>query len=119
MATPVEKLLNSVQNQGGVQGRRPKVMRSLDPAANIQKRLGRSGLKVSVPILGAMSYGTPGWASWVLEEKESLELLKAAYDRGLNTVGKKLPLTPYDADDRRLVGHCERLLQWGVGAHHR
>ncbi len=40
---------------------------------------------MSVPILGAMSYGSPEWAPWVLDEEESLPLLKAAYDRGLNT----------------------------------
>ncbi|CZT42938.1 related to aryl-alcohol dehydrogenases [Rhynchosporium secalis] len=47
--------------------------------------LGKSGLRVSVPILGAMSIGDPEWAPWVAGEEESLPLLKAAYDRGLNT----------------------------------
>ncbi|KAK0117554.1 hypothetical protein ONS95_011891 [Cadophora gregata] len=47
--------------------------------------LGKSGLRVSVPILGAMSIGDPKWAPWVAGEEESLPLLKAAYDRGLNT----------------------------------
>ncbi|KAI9741597.1 MAG: hypothetical protein M1818_004404 [Claussenomyces sp. TS43310] len=42
-------------------------------------QLGKSGLRVSVPILGAMSIGHPDWASW------ALPLLKAAYDRGVNT----------------------------------
>jgi hypothetical protein len=32
-------------------------------------RLGKSGLKVSVPILGAMSMGDPKWNSWVIEEE--------------------------------------------------
>lgn len=32
-----------------------------------------------------MSYGSSEWAPWVLNEAESLPLLKAAYDRGLNT----------------------------------
>jgi len=48
-------------------------------------RLGKSGLKVSVPILGAMSFGSKDWQPWVIEEDEALPLLKAAYDRGLNT----------------------------------
>lgn len=48
-------------------------------------RLGSSGLKVSVPILGAMSFGSKEWMPWVIEEQEGMELLKAAYDRGLNT----------------------------------
>ena len=34
------------------------------------RRLGKSGLRVSVPVLGAMSYGDPGWMSWVLGEEE-------------------------------------------------
>jgi aryl-alcohol dehydrogenase-like predicted oxidoreductase len=49
------------------------------------KRLGKSGLRVSVPILGAMSIGQSGWLDWVVEEDQALPLLKAAYDRGLNT----------------------------------
>lgn len=34
------------------------------------RRLGRSGLKVSVPILGAMSFGNSQWMDWVLEEEK-------------------------------------------------
>lgn len=49
------------------------------------KRLGKSGLRVSVPILGAMSIGCKDWLEWVIEDNEALPLLKAAYDRGLNT----------------------------------
>jgi aryl-alcohol dehydrogenase-like predicted oxidoreductase len=49
------------------------------------RTLGKSGLRVSVPILGCMSYGDPKWFDWVLDEEKSLPLLKAAYDRGLNT----------------------------------
>lgn len=32
--------------------------------------LGKSGLRVSVPILGAMSIGDPEWAPWVAGEEE-------------------------------------------------
>lgn len=49
------------------------------------RQLGKSGLRVSVPILGAMSLGDKRWQPWVIEEDEALPLLKAAYDRGLNT----------------------------------
>ncbi|KAL9124812.1 MAG: hypothetical protein Q9217_005903, partial [Psora testacea] len=49
------------------------------------RQLGKSGLRVSVPILGAMSIGDRRWADWSIEEDEALPLLKAAYDRGLNT----------------------------------
>ncbi|KAK4694458.1 1-deoxyxylulose-5-phosphate synthase, partial [Lecanoromycetidae sp. Uapishka_2] len=48
-------------------------------------RLGGSGLKISKVILGAMSYGSPEWQEWVLDEEKSLPLLKHAYDVGLNT----------------------------------
>lgn len=48
-------------------------------------RLGRSGLHVSVPILGAMSFGHKDWQPWVVEEEEALGILKAAFDRGVNT----------------------------------
>ncbi|KAG2066832.1 Aldo/keto reductase [Suillus decipiens] len=48
--------------------------------------LGKSGLKVSVPILGAMSFGTSKWASWVLDEEPSIEIMKAAWDLGVNTI---------------------------------
>ncbi len=49
------------------------------------RQLGKSGLRVSVPILGAMSIGDKKWQPWVIEEEEAFPLLKAAYDRGLNT----------------------------------
>lgn len=49
------------------------------------RQLGKSGLRVSKPILGAMSTGDSRWAPWVIEEDEALPLLKAAYDRGINT----------------------------------
>ncbi|CAE6447969.1 unnamed protein product [Rhizoctonia solani] len=48
-------------------------------------RLGSSGLKVSRIILGLMTYGTPEWEGWVLEEEEGLEHIKAAYDAGIQT----------------------------------
>jgi aryl-alcohol dehydrogenase-like predicted oxidoreductase len=48
-------------------------------------QLGSSGLRVSVPILGCMSFGSKEWHPWMLEEDESLEILKAAYARGINT----------------------------------
>ncbi|OJD40718.1 alcohol dehydrogenase [Diplodia corticola] len=47
--------------------------------------LGKSGLKVSKVILGAMSYGSSEWQEWVLNEADALPLLKHAYDNGINT----------------------------------
>ncbi|KAG5787233.1 hypothetical protein H9Q69_013696 [Fusarium xylarioides] len=48
-------------------------------------RLGRSGLKISKIILGAMSYGSKDWLKWVLEEDEALPLLEHAFNAGINT----------------------------------
>lgn len=50
------------------------------------RRLGQSGLRVSVPILGAMSFGSPAWQPWVLNEEQAMPVLKAAWDRGVNTI---------------------------------
>lgn len=50
------------------------------------RQLGKSGLKVSVPIVGAMSFGSPEWAPWVLGEEESIKILQAAWDIGINTI---------------------------------
>ena len=49
------------------------------------RRLGKSGLRVSVPILGCMSFGSKKFFPWVLEENESLQVLKAAWDLGMTT----------------------------------
>ncbi|RMZ79166.1 hypothetical protein DV738_g3436, partial [Chaetothyriales sp. CBS 135597] len=62
------------------------VKRSLEETKVSYAQLGRSGLRVSVPILGAMSFGHKDWAPWVIDdEEETMKLLKGAYDRGLNT----------------------------------
>ena len=36
-------------------------------------------------VLGCMSYGTDTWGKWVLNEEESLPMLKAAWDAGIQT----------------------------------
>ena len=61
------------------------LQKSLDATKVEYIRLGSSGLRVSSPILGGMSLGSKQWAPCMLEEKEALELLKAAYNRGVNT----------------------------------
>ena len=61
------------------------LQKSIESSKAEYKQLGKCGLKVSIPILGAMSFGSPDWQPWVLDEEKSLPLLKAAYDRGLNT----------------------------------
>lgn len=61
------------------------VLKSIEQTKAHYKQLGKSGLRVSVPILGAMSFGDEAWQPWVLNEEKSLPILKAAYDKGLNT----------------------------------
>ncbi|RMD44757.1 hypothetical protein DV735_g297, partial [Chaetothyriales sp. CBS 134920] len=61
-------------------------MGSTDDKPKMESRyLGKSGLKISKVVLGAMSYGSPEWQKWVLPEEESLPLLKYAYDAGIRT----------------------------------
>lgn len=48
-------------------------------------QLGSSGLRISNPILGAMSFGDANWLPWCLEEADALPILKSAYDNGINT----------------------------------
>ena len=51
-------------------------------------RLGRSGLKISKVLLGAMSFGDPTLdtaGSWVQPASTALPILKYAFDRGINT----------------------------------
>ncbi|KAL1591700.1 CSG1/SUR1-like protein [Paraconiothyrium brasiliense] len=63
--------------------------------------LGKSGLKVSKVILGAMSYGDPKWQEWVLDEEQSLPLLEHAYKVGINT---------WDTADIYSHGASERII---------
>lgn len=64
----------------------PDLQKSLDSTKVSYARLGRSGLKLSVPILGAMSFGHTDWQPWVVDDPAAVEkLLLAAYDRGLTT----------------------------------
>jgi aryl-alcohol dehydrogenase (NADP+) len=47
-------------------------------------RFGSTGLKVSRLCLGCMSYGTPQWRDWVLNEEQSRPILRRALDLGIN-----------------------------------
>jgi aryl-alcohol dehydrogenase-like predicted oxidoreductase len=46
--------------------------------------LGRTGLKVSRLCLGMMTYGDPGWRSWVLAEDQGRPIIRRAIERGIN-----------------------------------
>ncbi|CAE7002765.1 hypothetical protein HRS9139_09878 [Pyrenophora teres f. teres] len=58
---------------------------SVEASRAVYRRLGNSGLIISSPILGGMHIGNPKWNDWVLGEEDGNALLKAAYDRGINT----------------------------------
>jgi aryl-alcohol dehydrogenase-like predicted oxidoreductase len=47
-------------------------------------KLGATGLKVSRICLGAMTYGTPKWRDWVLDEEASRPFIKQALETGIN-----------------------------------
>ncbi|MGE3491977.1 MAG: aldo/keto reductase [Vicinamibacterales bacterium] len=47
-------------------------------------RLGTTGLKVSRLCLGTMTYGTPQWRPWVLDEATSRPFYKRAVEHGIN-----------------------------------
>jgi len=47
-------------------------------------RLGSTGLKVSRLCLGAMTYGTPAWRPWVLDEAASRPFISRALEQGIN-----------------------------------
>jgi len=47
-------------------------------------RLGTTGLKVSRLCLGTMTYGTPAWRPWVLDEATSRPFYERAIERGIN-----------------------------------
>jgi aryl-alcohol dehydrogenase (NADP+) len=47
-------------------------------------RLGSTGLKVSRICLGTMTYGTPHWRPWVLDERESRPFIRRALEHGIN-----------------------------------
>jgi aryl-alcohol dehydrogenase (NADP+) len=46
--------------------------------------LGRTGLKVSPLCLGMMTYGDPGWRSWVLTEEQGRPFVRRALEAGIN-----------------------------------
>ena len=85
--------------------------------ADRDPRLGDSGLKISKVILGAMSYGSPEWQEWVLDEEKSLPLLEHAYKVGLNTWDTVciLPISVWLCFQLLTWIQGRRLLQWQIG----
>jgi 1-deoxyxylulose-5-phosphate synthase len=50
----------------------------------IYTRLGSTGLTVSRLCLGTMTYGSPDWHPWTLDESASRPFIKRALERGIN-----------------------------------
>jgi len=63
--------------------------------------LGRTGMEVSRICLGCMSFGTPEWRDWVLDEEASLPIIERAIDLGINF---------FDTANMYSVGESERIL---------
>ena len=64
-------------------------------------RLGKTGLKVSRICLGTMTYGTPKWRPWVLDEEASRPFIARALEQGINF---------FDTADMYSHGESERVL---------
>jgi len=63
--------------------------------------LGRTGLRVSRLCLGAMTYGTPEWRPWVLDEEQSRPFIAKALEHGVNF---------FDTADMYSLGRSEEVL---------
>lgn len=50
------------------------------------RNLGATGMKVSELCLGTMGFGTSAWRPWVLDESDSLPIIRAAIEQGINFV---------------------------------
>ncbi|HWA68208.1 MAG TPA: aldo/keto reductase [Rhizomicrobium sp.] len=64
-------------------------------------RLGNTGLEVSPICLGTMTYGTPKWRDWVLDEAASRPFLQRALEAGINF---------FDTADIYSQGQSERVV---------
>lgn len=65
------------------------------------KQLGTTGMRVSPLCLGTMTYGTPTWREWVLDEAASRPFIKKALDAGINF---------FDTADMYSLGESERVV---------
>lgn len=64
-------------------------------------RFGSTGLKVSPLCLGCMTYGSPEWREWVLDENATRPFIKKALDLGINF---------FDTADMYSLGASEEVL---------
>jgi 1-deoxyxylulose-5-phosphate synthase len=68
-------------------------------------RLGNTGTKVSRICLGMMTYGSPKWRPWVLDDAASRPFLKRALELGINF---------FDTADMYSLGESEAVLGRGL-----
>jgi 1-deoxyxylulose-5-phosphate synthase len=47
-------------------------------------KFGKTGMRVSRICLGCMTYGSPKWREWILEEEASRPFIREALERGIN-----------------------------------
>jgi 1-deoxyxylulose-5-phosphate synthase len=64
-------------------------------------RFGKTGMKVSRLCLGCMTYGSPKWREWILEEDASRPIIKEALEKGINF---------FDTADVYSLGASEEIL---------
>jgi len=64
-------------------------------------RFGRTGMKVSRLCLGCMTYGSPKWREWILEEEASRPFIRQALEAGINF---------FDTADIYSLGASEEIL---------
>ncbi len=64
-------------------------------------RFGSTGMKVSPICLGCMTYGSPEWREWVLDENATRPFIKKALDLGINF---------FDTADMYSLGASEEVL---------
>jgi len=87
-------------------------------------RLGKTGLQVSRLCLGCMTFGSPKWSQWVIEEGSSLPIIKRAIELGnailewFSIIDIKMYMTTllfkginfFDTADAYSNGESERIL---------
>ncbi|WP_158813687.1 aldo/keto reductase [Methylocapsa sp. S129] len=64
-------------------------------------RFGKTGMKVSRLCLGCMTYGSPKWREWILDEEASRPFIKEALEKGINF---------FDTADVYSLGASEEIL---------
>lgn len=68
--------------------------------------LGKTGLQVSRLCMGTMTYGSPQWRPWILDEETARPFLKRALEAGINF---------FDTADMYSSGRSEEILGRAIG----